>query len=242
MPSCSPSAASTPTSTACSLLGPDDAAAAALHACRRFGSFHQVKPEELSVLNHIDGYLSTRGQTLRSTAARLPGAAPAGTSPLGGAPRGGYLSPMTNLDASAKAALAAADRTVLRIGGPGARAFLQGLVSNDLARLDAGAVYAALLTPQGKYLFDFFLGRRRRGRAPRRQGRPRRGARPAPRDVPPARAGHDRAGRARGRSRPRPGRRQARFADPRAPGLGWRASRPTRRPSSPACAPRPGAA
>lgn len=54
-------------------------------------------------------------------------------------------------------ALIAADRTVLRIGGSGARDFLQGLVSNDLARLDRGAVYAALLTPQGKYLFDFFL-------------------------------------------------------------------------------------
>ena len=54
-------------------------------------------------------------------------------------------------------ALIAADRTVLRIGGSGARDFLQGLVSNDLARLDQGAVYAALLTPQGKYLFDFFL-------------------------------------------------------------------------------------
>jgi folate-binding protein YgfZ len=54
-------------------------------------------------------------------------------------------------------AMIAADRTVLRIGGSGARDFLQGLVSNDLARLDGGAVYAALLTPQGKYLFDFFL-------------------------------------------------------------------------------------
>lgn len=54
-------------------------------------------------------------------------------------------------------AMVAADRTVLRIGGSGARGFLQGLVSNDLARLDRGAAYAALLTPQGKYLFDFFL-------------------------------------------------------------------------------------
>ncbi len=53
--------------------------------------------------------------------------------------------------------LAAADRSVLRVGGAGARAFLQGLVSNDVAKLDDGPVYAALLTPQGKYLFDFIL-------------------------------------------------------------------------------------
>lgn len=51
----------------------------------------------------------------------------------------------------------AQDRTVLRIGGEKPREFLQGLVTNDVRKLDAGAVYAALLTPQGKYLCDFFL-------------------------------------------------------------------------------------
>jgi folate-binding protein YgfZ len=53
--------------------------------------------------------------------------------------------------------LATADRATIRIGGAEARDFLQGLVSNDVRGLHAGAVYAALLTPQGKYLFDFFL-------------------------------------------------------------------------------------
>ncbi len=48
-------------------------------------------------------------------------------------------------------------RSVLRIGGGDRVAFLQGLVTNDLARLDAGLVYAAILSPQGKYLADFFL-------------------------------------------------------------------------------------
>ncbi|WP_138468400.1 folate-binding protein YgfZ [Poseidonocella sp. HB161398] len=48
-------------------------------------------------------------------------------------------------------------RTVLRIAGPDGRSFLQGLVTNDTKRLDAGAVYSALLTPQGKYISDFFL-------------------------------------------------------------------------------------
>jgi folate-binding protein YgfZ len=53
--------------------------------------------------------------------------------------------------------LHATDRTVLRVSGPDARDFLQGLVTNDVRRLNEGPVYAALLSPQGKYLFDFFL-------------------------------------------------------------------------------------
>ncbi|WP_412174972.1 YgfZ/GcvT domain-containing protein [Albidovulum sediminicola] len=49
------------------------------------------------------------------------------------------------------------DRTVLRITGKDREAFLQNLVTNDLRGLRDGLVYAALLTPQGKYLVDFFL-------------------------------------------------------------------------------------
>ena len=49
------------------------------------------------------------------------------------------------------------DRTVLRVSGNDHYRFLQDLVTNDLERLKSGVVYAALLTPQGKYLFDFFL-------------------------------------------------------------------------------------
>ncbi len=48
-------------------------------------------------------------------------------------------------------------RTLLRISGSDATEFLQGLVTNDLKRLSQGPVYAALLTPQGKYLADFFV-------------------------------------------------------------------------------------
>ncbi|MFZ5965059.1 YgfZ/GcvT domain-containing protein [Thalassococcus sp. BH17M4-6] len=48
-------------------------------------------------------------------------------------------------------------RTVLKVGGPDAHHFLQGLVTNDVDRLRDGLVYAALLTPQGKYRADFFL-------------------------------------------------------------------------------------
>ncbi len=51
-----------------------------------------------------------------------------------------------------------ADRGVIGLAGEDARAFLQGLISNDIARVAPGrAIYAALLTPQGKFLFDFLI-------------------------------------------------------------------------------------
>ena len=53
---------------------------------------------------------------------------------------------------------ALAGRGVLRVDGPDARSFLQGLISNDVDKVAPDrAVHAALLTPQGKYLFDFFI-------------------------------------------------------------------------------------
>ncbi|MBZ4023335.1 folate-binding protein YgfZ [Rhodobacter sp. TJ_12] len=48
-------------------------------------------------------------------------------------------------------------RTIYEITGPDREHFLQGLVSNDVKKLAQGPIYAALLTPQGKYLADFFL-------------------------------------------------------------------------------------
>ena len=51
-----------------------------------------------------------------------------------------------------------ADRALLRLSGEDVRGFLQGLVTNDLDALAPGApVWAGLLTPQGKALFDFIL-------------------------------------------------------------------------------------
>ena len=47
------------------------------------------------------------------------------------------------------------DRTVLALTGTDRTDFLQGLVTNDITR--DGLVYAALLTPQGKFLADFFV-------------------------------------------------------------------------------------
>ena len=50
------------------------------------------------------------------------------------------------------------ERGVLRISGPQCEAFLQDLVSNDVTALaSGGARYAALLTPQGKILFDMII-------------------------------------------------------------------------------------
>ena len=49
------------------------------------------------------------------------------------------------------------DRSLIRIIGEDARAFLQGLVSSDVEKISAErAIYGAFLTPQGKYLHDFF--------------------------------------------------------------------------------------
>ncbi len=50
------------------------------------------------------------------------------------------------------------NRSVLRIQGEDRVAFLQGLVSNDVRKTASGtAIYACLLTPQGKFLHDFYI-------------------------------------------------------------------------------------
>ena len=50
------------------------------------------------------------------------------------------------------------DRSILAVAGEDRRDFLQGLISNDVNKVAAGrAIHAALLTPQGKYLHDFFI-------------------------------------------------------------------------------------
>lgn len=50
------------------------------------------------------------------------------------------------------------DRGILAVGGRDRARFLQGLISNDIGKVTAGgAIHAALLTPQGRYLHDFFV-------------------------------------------------------------------------------------
>ena len=50
------------------------------------------------------------------------------------------------------------ERGIVAISGAPARDFLQGLITNDIGRVSPTcAIYAALLTPQGKFLHDFFI-------------------------------------------------------------------------------------
>lgn len=50
------------------------------------------------------------------------------------------------------------DRALLWVSGEDARKLLQGLVTAEMSRIDENrAGYGALLTPQGKILFDFFI-------------------------------------------------------------------------------------
>jgi len=50
------------------------------------------------------------------------------------------------------------ERACLAIAGPDRVAFLQGLISNDVGKIGAErAIYAALLSGQGRFLFDLFL-------------------------------------------------------------------------------------
>ncbi len=59
------------------------------------------------------------------------------------------------------------DRGVLSVSGEDATTFLQGLLTNDVERLaPSEARYAALLTPQGKILFDMIVVRMAGGEAP----------------------------------------------------------------------------
>lgn len=48
-----------------------------------------------------------------------------------------------------------ADRALIRLSGEDVRGFLQGLVTNDVS--GELPIWAGLLTPQGKALFDFFV-------------------------------------------------------------------------------------
>ncbi|MCB9965146.1 MAG: folate-binding protein YgfZ [Rhodospirillales bacterium] len=50
------------------------------------------------------------------------------------------------------------DRGLIRISGHDRFQFLQGLITNDITRLRTSpSLYSCLLTPNGKFLFDFFV-------------------------------------------------------------------------------------
>jgi tRNA-modifying protein YgfZ len=59
------------------------------------------------------------------------------------------------------------DRGVVRVAGAEARGFLQGLVTGNVLTLQPGeARWAALLSPQGKILFDFLMSARAEASGP----------------------------------------------------------------------------
>ena len=56
------------------------------------------------------------------------------------------------------------DRGVLYINGSDTNEFLQNLITNDIYKVnDKNSCYASLLTPQGKYLFDFIIIKHKQG-------------------------------------------------------------------------------
>ena len=56
------------------------------------------------------------------------------------------------------------DRAIIYVNGPDARDFLQNLISNDINKVtDNSSCFASLLTPQGKFLFEFIVVKHKSG-------------------------------------------------------------------------------
>ena len=56
------------------------------------------------------------------------------------------------------------DRAIIYINGDDATDFLQNLISNDINKVtDSSSIFASLLTPQGKFLFDFIIVKHKSG-------------------------------------------------------------------------------
>ena len=50
------------------------------------------------------------------------------------------------------------DRGFIHINGAEAKDFLQNIVTNDIEKVTSSStVFSSILTPQGKYLFEFFI-------------------------------------------------------------------------------------
>ena len=56
------------------------------------------------------------------------------------------------------------DRAIIYVNGPDAKDFLQNLISNDINKVtDNSSCFASLLTPQGKFLFEFIVVKHKSG-------------------------------------------------------------------------------
>ena len=56
------------------------------------------------------------------------------------------------------------DRAILYINGEDAKEFLQNLISNDINKVsDVNSCFSSLLTPQGKFLYEFIIIKHKSG-------------------------------------------------------------------------------
>ena len=56
------------------------------------------------------------------------------------------------------------DRGILYIHGEDCIDYLQNIITNDIKKVtDSMSCFASLLTPQGKYLFDFIIVKHKKG-------------------------------------------------------------------------------
>ena len=50
------------------------------------------------------------------------------------------------------------DRGFIQVNGAEAKDFLQNIVTNDIEKVNnSSTIFTSILTPQGKYLFEFFI-------------------------------------------------------------------------------------
>ena len=56
------------------------------------------------------------------------------------------------------------DRGFIQAKGPEAEDFLQNIITNDIKKVNNNsAIFSSILTPQGKYLFEFFVLKTKEG-------------------------------------------------------------------------------
>ena len=56
------------------------------------------------------------------------------------------------------------DRGILYLKGEDVLEFLQNIITNDIKKVTNNfSIFASLLTPQGKYLFDFIIAKHKNG-------------------------------------------------------------------------------
>ena len=56
------------------------------------------------------------------------------------------------------------DRGLISITGDDAKNFLQNIITNDIEKVNnKNSIFSALFTPQGKYLFEFFINKEKDG-------------------------------------------------------------------------------